>query len=285
MIVSLSAPSTTQNCSCRATVGSTWAGPDPGAVADGPVARLAGQQGGVLVGTEEHVAVVPRRVAVVHPERLQPGVDHDPSLGADGDDRGQQRERLLERRVEFGVLRVHQHVGAGLQLRAPFVHVPRAGPAARHDVAADHAVRPQKDLHRCRRTRVDLLGPVLDHHQVTLVPHHPADVQPGRPGPVGEPPGVVDVAAAPWQADLHVDQNRTDPAAHRGIEGRVRVDRDGDLRRIRSRPRRSVSRVSLASRRSAPRPACDHPFDLAWRRGAERGVARVGQAARPARST
>ena len=128
---------------------------------------------------------------------------------------------------------------------------------------------------------VDLLGPVLDHHQVTLVPHHAAHVQPGRPGPVGEPPGVVDVAAAPWQADLHVDQHRADPAADRGIEGRVRVDRDGDLRRRpRSRPSRSVSRVSLASRRSSPRPGRHHPFDLARRRGAERGVARVGQAAR-----
>ena len=52
-------------------------GPDPDPVADLPVAEFAWHQRDVFVGAEQHVTLVPRRVAVVHPERLEPALEVD----------------------------------------------------------------------------------------------------------------------------------------------------------------------------------------------------------------
>ena len=65
-------------------------------VSDGPVAELVRRERGVLVGAEEHVPAIPGGVAVVHPERLQPGIAHDPTLRVHRDHRGEHAESRLE---------------------------------------------------------------------------------------------------------------------------------------------------------------------------------------------
>ena len=57
--------------------------------------------------------------------------------------RGRVLKRVVERQPEPGVVRVHQQVGAGLDLSRPVVEVVGAGAAGRGDVAADVVVGPR----------------------------------------------------------------------------------------------------------------------------------------------
>ena len=80
-----SRPSTTQNCSWRATVGSTWPGQR---WTRSPTDHSPGSRGSRVVCSSEQKNTSPwsqRRVAVVHAQRLEAGVDDDPSLRAHRD--------------------------------------------------------------------------------------------------------------------------------------------------------------------------------------------------------
>ena len=58
-----------------------------------------------------------------------------------------------------------------------------------------------------RATLRALRGAIGDAHQMALVAHHAADLQPAAAGVVGEVAGVARLAAAARQADVDVDQH------------------------------------------------------------------------------
>ena len=60
---------------------------------------------------------------------------------------------------------------------------------------------------------------------MTLVPHHPPDLEAPGPGPVGQPAGVARIAPAPGQTDVDVDDDGGDASRHRRVDGGFRIDR------------------------------------------------------------
>ncbi len=181
------------------------------------------------------------------------------------------RERLGERGLEFVVLGVHQHVGTRLDLRAPRVQVERSRAATRHDVAADGVVGLQQDRHR----RFDLLAlgvTVVDHHEVALVAHDAANLEPGGAGGVGQPTGIVDVAAAAGESDIDVDEYGSHTASDRGGKRLVGVDRHGDVRLVGECPEPSGVECLVGEQQVVAESGSRKALDLLRGRGAEAGV-------------
>ena len=87
--------------------------------------------------------------------------------------------------------------------------------------AATRAGHRRGDLH-------PLALAVLDRHQVALVAHHAAHLEPLGAGEVGETAGVGRITAAARQADVDVDEAAPDPGVGRGGDRRLAVDGDGD---------------------------------------------------------
>ena len=125
-------------------------------------------------------------------------------------------QRLLERQSERAVVAVHQRVAAGLDLgdTGRGVQVERAGAAGADDLAADVGVGLPQQRHRMVDGGLTLLARV-DHHQMTLVAHHAAHLEPDRAGAVGQAAGVLGRDAAARQSDVDVDQASTDACARR----------------------------------------------------------------------
>ena len=116
----------------------------------------------------------------------------------------------------------------------------------------------------------ELLGaarsPLLDDHQVALVPHHTAHLHAAGAGEVGQPPGVRRVAAATREADHHVDQHVLDPGRGGGLDRGVGVDRHRQPRpvlRVGHRPQPSGVERLVGEQEVVAEPGGGHAEHLA----------------------
>ena len=119
------------------------------------------------------------------------------------------------------------------------------------------------------------IGTVDDGHDVALVAHDAADAEALRSRVVGEPSGVVGVAPAPRQPDVHVDEHLADARGGRGIDRRFTVDRDRDPRVGKRSHRAEPLRVDALVREQEvfAEPGLRHADHLEWRRARERAMA------------
>src|SRR5215469_16212681 len=184
----------------------------------------------VLVRAEPDGRVTGSRegwVAVIHAERLQPGIGDRPLALRCGDDRSENEQRLAERQPELAVGRVHQRVRTGLDLAGPGITRIGPGPARRDKVTADVGVRLDEQLHR----GLSLARPIRrigQAHHMALVPHDAADLQAGLPCEVGQLAGVDRIAAAARHPDVDVNHDLAHSPGRRGSHRRRRVNRHGD---------------------------------------------------------
>ncbi len=243
-------------------------GPEPNAVAHPPALKCVGQQRDVFVGAEEHLAVIPRRVAVVHTEGLQARIGDDPPLGADRHHGGQHRQRLGKRQVQLGVVGVHQRIGPGLDLGAVGVDVERAGAAARDDISPNLGCGGKQQVHRLGGA-FDAFGAVGHHHQVALVAHHPAHFEPRRAGGLPKTWCVGRIAATSGEPDVDVDEHRAHPSGRRSRNRLVTVDCDGDVGPVGQGTEAGGVQGFVGQQQVVGQPGRHEPLDLAGRRSAE----------------
>ena len=92
---------------------------------------------------------------------------------------------------------------------------------------------------------------------------------------VGEPSGVVGVAPAPRQPDVHVDEHLADARGGCGIDRRVTVDRDRDPRVGKRSHRAEPLRVDALVREQEvfAEPCLCHADHLEWCCAGERAMA------------
>src|SRR5205807_6029449 len=123
-----------------------------------------------------------------------------------------------ERHRELVVRSVHQRVRTGLDLRRPGVDVVGAGASGGDHVAAGVGTGLDEWLH-ARRRLLDARGAILQSDDVPLVAHHTANLETAAASERGEATGVVGIAAAPRQADVHIHENLTDAVARGRVDG------------------------------------------------------------------
>ena len=127
----------------------------------------------------------------------------------------------------MAVCRVHQGVGAGLDLIGPRVDVVRARAARRDQLSSDGLVGREQKLHAVRcRALPD--GPVLDADDVALVAHDTSHAEFLGPGQVRQTAGVLGRASAAGEADVDVDDDVTHTARGSRLDGGLRVDGECD---------------------------------------------------------
>ena len=233
--------------------------------------RRLGDHVRVLVRAVHDLGTEHLRVAVVHAEGLQAGVEHG-VVRTHRDDGRLDEEALAERVTLLRVGRVHEDVAAGLELGHRRVVRPGAGAPTADDVAADECVGCCEAFHGAvdealASGRVDLA------HRMALVAHDATDLHAGRASPIGEPAGVVDVTATP-EADADVDEHSGDAGGGGRVDGGLAVDGDGH-RRVELRHRPQPGRVDGLVRQEqvVAEAGRRHAHHLTWRRTRERGVA------------
>ncbi len=126
---------------------------------------------------------------------------------------------------------------------------------------------------------------VGEQHEVALVAHHAAHLEPRGPGQVGDPAGVLGRAAAAREADVDVDEHLAHPAGRGRRDGLGRVDRDGDPGPVGQRAEPARVEHLVGQQQVVAEPGRGHALDLADRRAGERRGARARPDRGPARWT
>jgi hypothetical protein len=126
------------------------------------------------------------------------------------------------------------------------------------------------------------VGAVGREHEMALVAHDAAHLEPAPAREVGEAARFLRRAAAARKADVHVDEHLAHSARGRGRDGILGVHRDGDARIERA----EAARVHHLVREEqvAPQPCGREPLDLADRRAGEVLVAERSLAPRERRA-
>src|ERR1019366_1758401 len=136
-------------------------------------------------------------------------------------------EPLTKGKTQFGVSRVHQYVGAGLDFICPDVDVVCPGASRRYYVAAGGLVALKQQFH-CIRRQLLTSRSIARANNVSFVTHHTADLETFAARQVREPPCIARSTTASRQADVYVDENFPYPGLGGGENGGRGIDGNRD---------------------------------------------------------